>query len=115
MFHIDIYFDIAIAKELELAGISYYGIGPDVLHENKPYHIFDRDPDVAAVVVGFDEHFSYPKMIKAATYLNNPDVHFIGTNTDERFPIDSNIVIPGMHQGVFYKDVFIKYTPIKYL
>ncbi|XP_014483355.1 PREDICTED: phosphoglycolate phosphatase-like [Dinoponera quadriceps] len=85
----------AIAKELELAGISYCGIGPDVIHENKPYHIFEKDPDISAVIVGFDEHFSYPKMVKAATYLNDPNVYFIGTNTDERFPIDDDVVIPG--------------------
>ncbi|XP_011145424.1 glycerol-3-phosphate phosphatase isoform X2 [Harpegnathos saltator] len=85
----------AIAKELELADISYCGIGPDIIIENKSYHVFEKDPDISAVIVGFDEHFSYPKMIKAATYLNDPNVHFIGTNTDERFPIDNDIVIPG--------------------
>ncbi|XP_032689389.1 glycerol-3-phosphate phosphatase-like [Odontomachus brunneus] len=85
----------AIAKELELADISCCGIGPDVVSQDKPFYIFEKDPDVSAVIVGYDEHFSYRKMVKATTYLNNPNVHFIGTNTDERYPTDSNIIIPG--------------------
>lgn len=85
----------AISKELEQAGISCHGIGPDIIGQNASYSAFEKDPEVAAVVVGFDEHFSYPKMVKAATYLNDPSVHFIGTNTDERFPVSNDIVIPG--------------------
>lgn len=103
----NIYFYIAIAKELEFADISYCGIGPDIVHESKSYHIFDKDPDVSAVIVGFDEHFSYPKMLKAATYLNDPNVHFIGTNTDERFPTNCDFVIPGMHQSILCIYIYI--------
>ncbi|XP_011630236.1 glycerol-3-phosphate phosphatase isoform X2 [Pogonomyrmex barbatus] len=85
----------AIAKELELAGISYCGIGPDILNQNISYSVFKKDPEVAAVIVGYDEHFSYPKMVKAATYLSDANVHFIGTNTDERYPVSNDVVIPG--------------------
>ncbi|KAM0727725.1 Glycerol-3-phosphate phosphatase [Formica fusca] len=85
----------AIARELEQVGISYYGIGPDIINPNSPYSVFEKDPEVAAVIVGFDEHFSYPKMVKAATYLSDASVHFIGTNTDERFPVSNDVVIPG--------------------
>lgn len=92
----------AIAKELEQASISYYGIGPDTISQNTLYSVFEKDPEVAAVIVGFDEHFSYPKMVKAATYLNDPSVHFIGTNTDERFPVSSDVVIPGKHARSVY-------------
>lgn len=87
----------AITKELENVGISHCGVGPDAINPDIPYSymIFNKDPDVGAVIVGFDEHFSYPKMVQAATYLNDPNVHFIGTNTDERFLAAQNIVVPG--------------------
>ncbi|CAL7944512.1 unnamed protein product [Xylocopa violacea] len=85
----------AIAKELEEVGISHIGVGADPVCKNAPYSTFNKDPDVGAVIVGFDEHFNYPKMVKAASYLSDPNVHFIATNTDERFPVANNVVIPG--------------------
>ena len=53
-------------------------------------------PEVSAVVVSFDFHFSFPKLFKAVNYLKNPEVEFIGTNEDAVFPGDkSTIVSPG--------------------
>lgn len=85
----------AIAKELEYVGISSCGVGPDVVSQDNSPYFFKRDPDVGAVIISFDEHFSYPKMVKAATYLNDANVHFIATNTDESFPLTNDVVIPG--------------------
>ena len=38
------------------------------------------EPDVEAVLVSFDEHFSYPKMVKANTYLLRSAKYFIGSS-----------------------------------
>ncbi|XP_058834863.1 glycerol-3-phosphate phosphatase-like [Topomyia yanbarensis] len=85
-----------ITRELEAVGIEHIGVGPDNLQGTlvDAVHGFSPDPEVGAVIVGFDEHFSFVKMMKAATYLNDPEVIFIGTNTDERFPLPDR-VIPG--------------------
>lgn len=103
-----------VGKELDNVGIRHTGIGPDVLVGSiadllsagvKP------DPEVGAVIVAFDEHISYPKLLKAATYLSNPDILFIGTNKDERFPMGS-YVIPGTGSIVGAVEICAERKPI---
>ena len=60
----------------------------------------DFDPEVQAVIVAFDEHFSYPKMVKATKYLERAGSIFIATNLDERVPMP-NQVLPST--GTFVK------------
>lgn len=86
-----------ITSELDKVGIEYLPIGPDPVPEDyiKWLKELKLDPEVGAVVVGFDEHVSYPKLTKAASYLKNPDCIFIATNRDEKFPSESDLIIPG--------------------
>ena len=51
---------------------------------------------VGAVLVGYDNYFSFMKLTKACSYLKNPNCLFIATNEDSCLPINSDtIVIPG--------------------
>ncbi|XP_044764325.1 glycerol-3-phosphate phosphatase-like [Coccinella septempunctata] len=84
-----------ISQELDEIHIKHIGVGPDPCTSLPDALNFVIDPEVRAVVVGMDKYFSYSKMLKAATYLNNPEVLFIGTNTDERFPASGSKILPG--------------------
>lgn len=47
------------------------------------------------MVSALDLHISYIKIIKAATYLNRPNVLFIATNDDASLPQSDEVVMPG--------------------
>ncbi|XP_035742168.1 glycerol-3-phosphate phosphatase-like isoform X1 [Vespa mandarinia] len=95
----------AIGKELEEVGIKHCGIGPDAMEGDELDLVkeFKPDPDIGAVIIGFDKYFSYPKLLKATTYLANPNVHFIGTNCDTDRPSPNTNKYPG--SGCFIKAV----------
>ncbi|KAL2651117.1 hypothetical protein R1flu_019245 [Riccia fluitans] len=75
-----------LREEFAKAGISYID-GSDDDHKKvdfKTVNFVDHDPDVGAVVVGFDRNISYFKMQYAALCLReNIDCKFIATNCDE--------------------------------
>ena len=47
------------------------------------------------MISALDLHISYIKVIKAATYLNRPNVLFLATNDDASLPQNDELVMPG--------------------
>nr|QWX94377.1 putative phosphoglycolate/pyridoxal phosphate phosphatase family protein [Steinernema ceratophorum] len=92
-----------IKDELDDLGIQYFGDGPDPVenhHDGKTAFIYDLEleedvDDVGAVVVGYERHFNYIKLMKAANYLKDESCLFVATNEDETCPgPNPNTVIP---------------------
>ena len=54
------------------------------------------DKDVGCVIASLTYELSFMKLMKAVSYLDNPDVIFLGTNTDPVFPVRKGCVVPGM-------------------
>eukprot|EP00276_Gloeochaete_wittrockiana_P008555 CAMPEP_0184644928 /NCGR_PEP_ID=MMETSP0308-20130426/1522_1 /TAXON_ID=38269 /ORGANISM="Gloeochaete witrockiana, Strain SAG 46.84" /LENGTH=380 /DNA_ID=CAMNT_0027073671 /DNA_START=31 /DNA_END=1173 /DNA_ORIENTATION=+ len=77
--------EVGIEKELDLAGIKHFGGPADgdkkiVLQGNNKMEV---DPEVGAVVVGFDRYFNYFKIQYAVQCLRDiPGCMFIATNQD---------------------------------
>lgn len=74
-----------IGEELDHVGVTHIGGPKDAGKTVKiaPGVKIDHDPDVGAVVVGFDSAISYYKIQYAQLCLqDNPDCRFIATNLD---------------------------------
>ena len=76
-----------LKEELDHAGIDNIGEGPDPMPvewnlETAECVIKNMKNDIGCVIVGFHYDVSYLKLLKAVTYLHNPNVLFIGTNSD---------------------------------
>jgi len=88
-----------VTEELASVGISSFGVGPDPQEGDMAWlgRTAQLEEGVGAVVIGFDEHFSLPKMLKASSYVHrDPDCLFLATNTDEAFPWpERDILYPG--------------------
>lgn len=86
----------AMKEELEAVGIQQTGLGPDLITgKQNDWASVPLDPEVKAVVVGFDEHFSYMKLNRALQYLSQQECLFVGTNRDTRLPLEEGRAVPG--------------------
>nr|CAB3242634.1 phosphoglycolate phosphatase-like [Phallusia mammillata] len=98
-----------IGEELDNLGIEHLGIGPDDTSTSQDYDDIKRcelQENVEAVLVGFDGHISFSKLIKAGSYLRDPNCIFVATNDDSRVPLgDSDHIVPGT--GAMVKSVCI--------
>jgi len=87
----------SMGKELSNVGINHFGIGPDydiVYHSQIPNCKLEKD--VEAVLVGFDGNISFTKMLKAASYLGDPNCLYVASNDDQRMAMKgTNFVVPG--------------------
>merc|ERR1719387_1521662 len=77
--------ETGIAEELDLIGVPWIGAGDDAGKkiELKSGYALPHDPDVGAVVVGFDREINYHKIQYAQLCINeNDQCEFIATNLD---------------------------------
>uniref|UniRef100_A0A914V9L2 Phosphoglycolate phosphatase n=1 Tax=Plectus sambesii TaxID=2011161 RepID=A0A914V9L2_9BILA len=88
-----------LRDELAKTGFQYVGDGPDHFENySETEFLYDvaLDPEVGAVIVGYDNHFNYVKLMKAANYLRDPKCLFIASNEDSTFPgPNKDVTIPG--------------------
>ncbi|XP_067865611.1 pyridoxal phosphate phosphatase [Heterodontus francisci] len=76
-----------LCAELREAGLRVLGGGEE--EEEEP------GPEVHAVLVGYDEHFSFARLAKACGYLRDPSCLFLATDPDPWHPQGGGRVIPG--------------------
>lgn len=87
-----------ISKELAKVGIESFGVGSDPTPSSwTPGQCdIELEEDVGAVVIGFDNQISFPKLAKACSYVKKEGCLFIASNADETYPhLDKNIAVPG--------------------
>ncbi|XP_006823934.1 glycerol-3-phosphate phosphatase-like [Saccoglossus kowalevskii] len=78
-------------EELDRHGIKHFGSGEDPVEGNlTEWTNIEYRTDVKAVLVGFDAHFNYMKIMKAANYLRNPNCYFLTNGLDFEFPLFNN-------------------------
>lgn len=76
--------EVGICEELDLVGIPHIG-GPadsDKTPNMGPGGRLEVDPDVGAVIVGFDRNVNYYKIQYAQLCINEENAEFIATNLD---------------------------------
>jgi len=91
--------EAGLEREMELEGIQYCG-GTDPkenqFHAAMDFSAVTADPDVGAVMCGFDSKTNYHKLARAHRFLReNEGCHFILTNDDSTFPSGDGQLYPG--------------------
>ncbi|KAK4337341.1 hypothetical protein RND71_043611 [Anisodus tanguticus] len=88
-----------ISKELAKFGIESEGVGLEPTPDDWiPGYadIEDYNYEINAVIVGFDNQISFPKLVKACSYVKKPNCKFIAANADETFPPPNDkVMVPG--------------------
>ncbi len=85
--------EAGIEEELDLIGVPHVGGLSDAgkTIDLKSDFKLEHDPDVAAVIVGFDRHINYHKIQMAQLCINeNYGCEFIATNMDAVSPLTEN-------------------------
>ncbi|XP_051899514.1 pyridoxal phosphate phosphatase [Pristis pectinata] len=89
----------ALCGELRTAGLRVSGGPPgqegEAEAEVLPVSRCSLDPEVGAVLVGYDEHFSFVRMARACSYLRDPRCLFVATDPDPWHPVVGGTVAPG--------------------
>jgi len=84
-----------VKDELNDLNIEFFGDGPDPVENQESskgaaflydIELEEEIDQVGAVVVGYEKHFNYLKLMKAANYLQEEDCLFMATNEDETCP-----------------------------
>ncbi|KAK0426701.1 hypothetical protein QR680_009855 [Steinernema hermaphroditum] len=88
-----------LAETLAKKGVQSFGVGPDHFESYTDTNFVmkvDTSRQIRAVVVSYDNHFSYIKLMKAINYLRDQDVDFVATNEDLTFPgPHKDVLVPG--------------------
>ncbi|THD22174.1 Nitrophenylphosphatase [Fasciola hepatica] len=85
--------EAGIGLELDKLGITHHGIGPDNSPDGNILSDVKIESNTTCVLVGFDIHFNYRKLLKATSYICK-GLPFFATNEDAQLPAD-DLVHPG--------------------
>ncbi|KAK9822700.1 hypothetical protein WJX81_003938 [Elliptochloris bilobata] len=116
--------EVGIQEELDLKGIAHIG-GPadaDKKISLKPGFALPHDPDVGAVVVGFDRNINYFKIQTAQLCISeNPGCLFIATNLDAKTHLTDaqewagNGAMVGAIKGAVKRDPIVVGKPAEFM
>eukprot|EP00195_Chlamydomonas_chlamydogama_P010274 CAMPEP_0202891262 /NCGR_PEP_ID=MMETSP1392-20130828/1365_1 /ASSEMBLY_ACC=CAM_ASM_000868 /TAXON_ID=225041 /ORGANISM="Chlamydomonas chlamydogama, Strain SAG 11-48b" /LENGTH=310 /DNA_ID=CAMNT_0049574961 /DNA_START=214 /DNA_END=1146 /DNA_ORIENTATION=+ len=91
--------NVGVQEELDEAGIPWIGgegFEAPFMGDTDTMKQLQVDPDIGAVVVGWDPHFSYSRLVYASVCLRElPDCLFVATNTDAADQLGGGRMMPG--------------------